>query len=331
VNHAQTAFALSIVVCLAPYLTFAQSAAPTKAPAPSPAPATATTKPGATPPAKPATTPPAAPLPPPRAADAVIADLIDAIGGAAALQRHTSLHTKMEITFKGLGITGTAEHWAASGDRALTTTTIPNVATSREGSDGKRLWSEDQINGLRILEGAEEEQARIDATWNLELRLKDRYPKIEVRNEAGENGQHLECLVLTPKLAPPKTTCLDAKTHLMVVERGVRSGPQGEMPYTARTSDWRSVGDAKIAYATEMQVGPMAFSGRVLAAELDLPVDPTMFALPAKGGPAPGAGAKEPKKPKEPKEKQETKEKAKGKPAAAAADADTNRGAAPKR
>jgi hypothetical protein len=309
VNHAKNAFALYTLICLAPSLTFAEPAAPMKAPATAPA------KPGATAPPKPATTPPAAPLPPARAADAIIADMINAIGGAATLQRHTSVHTKMEITFKGLGITGAAEHWAASGDRALTTTTIPNVATSREGSDGKRVWSEDQINGLRILAGAEEEQARIDATWNLELRLKERYPKIEVRNEAGENGQQLECLILTPKVAPPKTTCLDMKTHLMVVERGVRSGPQGEMPYTARTSDWRAVGDTKIAYATEMQVGPLAFSGRVLAAELDVPVDPAMFALPDKRGPAPNGG---------PNEKEKVKEKAKGK-------STVNKGAAPPR
>lgn len=283
VNHAKHALVLCTLLGFVPSLTSAQPVAPQKAPAP----AAPVAKPATASPAKP---PAAAPLPPPRSADAVIADLVTAVGGQAALQRHTSLHTKLEITFKGLGISGTAEHWAATGDRALTTTTIPNVATSREGSDGKRLWSEDQINGLRLLEGAEEEQARADATWNLELRLKEVYAKVEVKNEAGENGQTLECLVLTPKLARPKTTCLDAKTHLMVLERGVRSGPQGEMPYTARTSDWRTVGDIKVAYATEMQVGPMAFSGRVLTAELDVPVDAAMFALPEKS--APGAKKK---------------------------------------
>ena len=245
---------------------------------------------------------PAAPLPPARAPDAIIADMIAAVGGAAALQRHKSLHTTMEITFKGLGITGTAEHWAATGDRTLTTTTIPNVATSREGSDGKRFWSEDPINGLRILEGAEAEQARIEGAWNAELRMKELFTKIEARNELGEGGQRLECLVLIPKVGGPITECVDATTHLLVVQKGVRSGPQGEMPYTARLSDWRAVGDVKVAHASEMQVGPLAFTGRVVRAEVDVAIDAGLFAVPGKpalgpGGPAAKATAKPSKKP----------------------------------
>jgi hypothetical protein len=277
----------------------APAAAPTTAPAP--APTTAAPKAPAAPPpagAKPAAaTPPSTPapkvpppLPPARSADLIITDMIAAVGGAEALGRHKSMHTKMEITFKGLGITGTAEHWAAVGDKTLTTTAIPSVATSREGSDGTRFWSEDQINGLRILEGAEAEQARIEAAWNAELRMKELFLKIEAKNEPDtvQGGGYLECLVLTPKTGGPITDCFDPKTHLMVLQKGVRSGPQGEMPYTARMSDWRPVGDVKLAYATEMQVGPLGFTGKVLSAEVDVAIDPKLFAVP--GAANAGAG-----------------------------------------
>ena len=222
-------------------------------------------------------------LPPARPIAAVLDDSVAAVGGEAALRRHHSLHTKMEITFKGLGIIGTAEHYAAEGDKALTITEIPNLASTREGSDGKRFWSEDPINGLRMLEGAEAEQARIEVTWNAELRTRELFPKIESSTERGDDGVLLECLTLTPKRGAALVNCFDARTHLMAIQRGVRSGPQGDMPFTARLSDWRKVGDVKLAYATDMQVGPLAFIGRVTTVEMDISTAASIFAVPSSG------------------------------------------------
>src|SRR5690348_11413868 len=51
------------------------------------------------------------PLPPARPVDDIIRDVVTALGGAQAIAKHHSEHTKMTITFQGLGITGSAEHW----------------------------------------------------------------------------------------------------------------------------------------------------------------------------------------------------------------------------
>src|SRR5204863_232426 len=117
--------------------------------------------------------PPPAKLPPPRTVDEILRDMIKAEGGAEAMAKHHSLHTKMTITFQGLGINGTAEHYAAAGDKALTITTIPSLASTREGSDGVRSWSQDPINGLRVMTETVAEQARVESTWNADLRLKE--------------------------------------------------------------------------------------------------------------------------------------------------------------
>ncbi|MEO5767020.1 MAG: hypothetical protein ABIS92_01590 [Polyangia bacterium] len=236
-------------------------------------------------------------LPAARSVDAILTDVVAAVGGAAALGKHRSLHTKMEITFKGLGITGTAEHYGAVGDKALTITEIPNLASTREGSDGTHHWSEDPINGLRLLMGVEAEQARVEAAWNAELRMKSLFQKVEANNDRADDGTLLECLTLTPKLGPLLINCFDAQTHLMTLQKGVRSGPQGDMPFTARLSDWRAVGDVKMAYATDMQVGPLAFMGRVTSIEVDVPTPATLFAMPAGGSKARKQTSKQTSKP----------------------------------
>lgn len=223
---------------------------------------------------------PAAALPPARPIDDIIRDVVAALGGAQAMMKHHSQHTKMTIAFQGLGITGSAEHWGAVGDKALTTTEIPNVASTREGTDGTKSWSQDPINGLRVLTGVEAEQAHLEAAWGQELRLKELFPKIEAKNDVTDDGTRVECLILTPKLSPPMTDCFDARTHLLVSQRGVRSGPQGDTPFVARMKDWRPVAGIQVPYATEMQVGPLSFVGTVTLAEFDVPIDPSQFAVP---------------------------------------------------
>jgi len=254
--------------------------------APSPAAPTAKSPTAPNAPAPPA--PALPPLPPPRTFEALSADIVKALGGADALTRHTALHTKMDIAFKGLGMTGTAEHFAVAGDKALTTTTLPGLATTREGCDGKQCWSEDPINGLRILAASEAEQARLETAWNSELRLKELFPKIEVKNERDDNGAVLECLILTPKEGHPWTDCFDAKTHLMTLQRLTHAGPQGDVPFVSRIGDWRALADIKVPYTTEMQAGPLSFSGTLTFVELDVAVDAKRFAppVPAAKGPA---------------------------------------------
>jgi len=222
-------------------------------------------------------------LPSARPVDDIIRDVVTALGGAQAIGKHRSEHTKMTITFQGLGITGTAERWGAAGDKALTTTEIPNVASTREGTDGTKSWSQDPINGLRVLSGAEAEQAHLEAAWEQELRFKELYPKIEAKNDVTDDGTRVECLILTPKLSPPITDCFDARTHLLVSQRGVRSGPQGDTPFVARMKDWRPVAGIQVPFATEMQVGPLSFVGTVTLVEFDVPVTAIQFAVPDVG------------------------------------------------
>jgi len=225
-----------------------------------------------------------------RSVDAIVADLTAAVGGTAAMEKHHSLHLKMEITFEGLGITGSAEHFGTTGDRALAITEIPSLASTREGSDGTRFWAEDPINGLRVLDGAEAEAARVESAWNPELRLRELFPKIEAHNDKSGDGRRVECLTLTPKLGPSLVNCYDAETHLLISQSGTRPGPQGSVPFVARPRDWRTVRDVKVPYVTETKIGPLGFTAKVTLVELDVPIDPAIFAMP-KAPPARGGGS----------------------------------------
>jgi hypothetical protein len=268
----------------------------TKPPPPTPNPVTASNQTGAAtlpgdPPPQAAVVASVPPPPPIRSVDAILADAVAAIGGEAAWNAHSTMRLKVELTFQGMGISGTAERLSARADknkpdRMLLTTDVPGTGTLRQGTDGVVFWSEDPINGLRTLTGAEAEQARADAAWVAELRIREIYKSVEVKNEPGPGGARLECLVLTPKEGSAITSCYDAKTHLQVLVKGTHTTPQGESPFLSAIRDWTDVNGLKMPRTVDTQEGPLTFTMRLVDTKLDEPIDDAVFGLPKPPAPA---------------------------------------------
>ncbi len=217
-----------------------------------------------------------------RTPDAILADAVAATGGVAGWAAHKTAHIKLTISLQGMGMGGPAEHFQTNANRSLTLTTLPGVGAIREGSNGKVLWAQDPINGLRLLEGAEAEQARIEAAWNTDLQAHELFPKIET---AIDSPAGLECLTMTPKVGPPIRSCYDAQTHLQASQEGMRATAQGDVPFHSAVKDWRPVGGVKIPFDSVTQAGPITVVTTVNEIVFDEPMDDKMFEPPAPGAP----------------------------------------------
>lgn len=242
-----------------------------------------------------------------RTAAAILADTVKALGSPAAWKAHKNVRMKLEMSFQGMGISGNGERFATKEDKALVVTDLPGMGTIREGSNGKVFWAQDPINGTRVLTGAEAEQARIESVWNAELRTNELYKSVEV--VADPSGAGLECLRLTPHEASAVTNCYDPKTHLQVSQKGTRSTPQGDTPFTSTLKDWRDVGGLKMPFSVDTQAGPITFTARMTDVKFDVAMDEKSFEPPASPAPAsesPTAAA--------PKAKPKTKAKPKAAP-----------------
>jgi hypothetical protein len=227
-----------------------------------------------------AASPPAPAAPPPlRSANAILADSSKAMGGDAPWTSHHSIETTTQIEYGKMAISGTRTQTLTSKNKSLAVTTIPNVGEVKEGTDGRVVWAEDPVNGLRILTGAEAEQFKLESTWNLERNLKKLFPKIAVKADS-DGGRALECLELTPKIGQPLTTCYDAETHLQTLQKGTAATPQGDVPFTSRIKGWRDAGGLKFPELVEMTTGPIEFAARLTNVAFDKPVDNKMFEVP---------------------------------------------------
>jgi hypothetical protein len=236
-----------------------------------PAPATAQAAPGV-----------ASAVPAVRTPDAILADAVAATGGVAGWAAHKTAHVKLTISLQGMGMGGPAEHFQTNANRSLTLTTLPGVGAIREGSNGTVLWAQDPINGLRLLEGAEAEQARIEAAWNTDLQAHELFPKIET---AIDSPAGLECLTMTPRVGPPIRSCYDAQTHLQASQEGMRATAQGDVPFHSTVKDWRPVGGVKIPFDSVTQAGPITVVTTINEVVFDEPMDDKMFEPPAPGAP----------------------------------------------
>src|SRR4051794_32514682 len=76
-----------------------------------------------------------------------------AIGGTKAWAQHKNLRITRTLEAKGMQIRGTEERTAMPGGKMLSVTTIEGVGSMKQGADGKVRWTEDPINGLRVLQG----------------------------------------------------------------------------------------------------------------------------------------------------------------------------------
>jgi hypothetical protein len=216
-----------------------------------------------------------------RSADAILADAITATGGDAPWKTHRSIEVKTEIEYRKMGMSATRTQVSTAKNKSLAITSIPNVGVVSEGNNGKVAWSQDPVNGLRILSGAEAAQSRIESTWNVERHLRELVSKIEVQSES-DGGRALECLKLTPKSGQPLLNCYDPTTHLQILQKGIAPTPQGDVPFSSRTKEWKEIGGMKIPSLIEMTTGPIEFTARVTGVTFDKPVDDKLFELPSK-------------------------------------------------
>ena len=215
-----------------------------------------------------------------RPPDAILADAIAAMGGAAAWSGHSTVHVKVTLALQGMAMGGPAEHFQTRGNKSLTISELPAVGQIREGTNGTKFWAQDPVNGLRILQGAEEDQARIESAWNMEMQAHELFAKIETATDAPPDQ---ECLTLTPRVAPVRRACYDRQTHLEISQEGTQVTPQGNVPFHSTASDWRAVGNVKVPYGSQMQAGPMTISTTVNQIAFDEPIDEKMFDPPAAG------------------------------------------------
>lgn len=215
-------------------------------------------------------------------AQEVIDRYVEAIGGRAAIEGHTSSHAQGSIEIVGQGLTGTMEIWAAAPDKTLVTVSFPAAGIeSKTGYDGEVGWSVDPMTGERLLQGGELTQLVDEADYYGDLHDAEDFDVMEVVEQTEFNGQTVYKLRLVYQSGREVFEYFDVESGLMVGQEGAQESIMGSMNVVTTLGDYQQVGDLLVPMSLEQDLsGLQTVRVSVESATFDS-VDPAVFALPA--------------------------------------------------
>jgi hypothetical protein len=238
--------------------------------------------------AKPAAvTTPAAPALP--SAEQLLAEAVEAMGGAARFDALKSFYTESTLSMKSLGLTGVARTWWRGGD-FYNESEMPGVGQMKIGGLAGKAWGDDPISGLRALADKEAEQAMWSATLCLAHDWRRYFKSAETTGVKEVDGKKLAEINFTSPLGDVVVLRIDMATKLPVSESFTQVSPLGSMPATVYFKDFREVEGFKIPFEQVVDASLTQAVSTTVKVEFNVAVDDAKFAMPgAREAVVPGA------------------------------------------
>lgn len=218
--------------------------------------------------------------------DAILAKYIEATGGRAALEKHTS--RVLKASFEGFGMPAPVDWtlYAKAPNKQASEMEISGVGKMLDGFDGQVGWSKNPFTGLRLKEGQELAKQKRDADFHRDLNLKTIYTNLTAKGTVKVDGADAAVLEAKPTADSLERMLFDAKTGLLVRQESEYDMPEGRVLLQILFSDYRAVDGLKYPYLMRFNMTlpgqPAAeFSIKVKEIKHDETIDDAKFAKPS--------------------------------------------------
>lgn len=227
-------------------------------------------------------------------AEALLAKVVEASGGAAKLDAIESFYQEVKVEVVGAGISGEGKTWS-KGDDFFLEITLPGVGTSTGGGKGGKMWTLDPIQGLRMLGGKEAEMAAMSTSLNLAHDWRRFFDQAETTKVEDTGGKKFaEVTLKATKSGNSMVLRIDLDDHRVVSQRLKQYSSMGEIPVVVRLSDYREQDGLWFAFEQVADTNLQDLKTTTTKLELNVPVDETRFAAPGTEPPPAEAEAKTP-------------------------------------
>ena len=163
---------------------------------------------------------------------------VDPEGKLAAVQGFRS-----EGTFEmaAAGISASFISMQRRPNQMSTTIVIAGMGEMKQGFDGTTAWSNDPMQGPRILTGPEAAAFTDGADFRAMTRPTDLFSTMELAGEGDVAGEKCLKVKLTWKSGRVSTECYSVSTGLILETAGTQATQQGEINTVGRFSDYKNV------------------------------------------------------------------------------------------
>jgi len=206
--------------------------------------------------------------------DEVLTKHLEAMGGAAAIDKATSRVVKGELNVVGVSRGGSFEMQGQAPNKFASTIQAYPLGTVTAGYNGSKGW-ERTASGLRILKNPELGTFQREAVFYGQFRPKLLYPKMILAGMSKIGFR--EVYVLDLKTGQPERLYLDAKTYLPVRSDAVLPVGSNLVVAEIYMDDWRDVDGIKYPFFMSQKIPGMTLTFTVKEIKHNVQIDPKVF------------------------------------------------------
>jgi photosynthetic reaction center cytochrome c subunit len=211
------------------------------------------------------------------AADQLLDKYVQAVGGAAAIEKITSRAMKGTITFGDRNVP--IDIYSKDPDKRISFTHTPD-GDSVTAFDGHEGWLGFPGRPVREMRGPDLDAAAMDADLHFAAHLKGMFSEAQVRGTEKISDHEAFLVIGRREGKPPLRLYFDEQSGLLV--RLVRYGetPLGRMPTQIDYADYREAGGVKIPFRWTLARPGGRFTIQISEVKENIPVDDAKFAKP---------------------------------------------------
>ena len=152
----------------------------------------------------------------------------------------------------------------------------------KSGFDGQVGWEFDSQKGLKRLEGAELEEARIEGIFDSEVRLREVYPDMKVTGRAKVGDRDTYTVLMHSPRGKAITSYFDAETGLRIAYDSEGPDQSGKIEKTKILfEDHRPVDGIQIPFRIRITSPSISLVVHIQDVKNNVPVDDSIFAMPS--------------------------------------------------
>jgi hypothetical protein len=216
-------------------------------------------------------------LPP---AQQIVDRYTQAIGGKAMLGRYNSRHTVAEMSMPAMGMTMNMDVYQARPNKVLTRMDMGAMGSASGGYDGTVAWSNNTMQGPRILSGAELNETLSRSEFDANLDMAASFPTMQTVGSRTVAGQECWDVRMVSKTGVEMRNCFDKTSGLLVATVAKQQSQMGEMEVEMVYSNYKDFDGIKMPTTTTMNAMGQQMVTTVKSVSHEAIPD-SMFALPA--------------------------------------------------
>jgi hypothetical protein len=213
--------------------------------------------------------------------DDVLNRYVEAMGGAAAINKFTSRVMTGTLDVAGVSRGGSFETYAQAPNKILMAMDAHPFGKTKVGFNGKSGWYMAQA-AVHPVTGVDLAILQRDADFYSSLRTKNNVAKVTMPGISKIGYRDVYVLDLQPATGPVERVYLDAETFLPVRINTVRTVGRGPEPVEIYLDDWRDVDGVKYPFSITQNARTVKLGFTVKEIRHNVPIEAKTFQPPGR-------------------------------------------------